>query len=531
MKKFLIILVSIIFLGFLLRTYNLTHFPIFGDEAIYIRWAQQMRDHPELRFVPLSDGKQPLFMWSIIPLLKIFDDPLVAGRAISAISGMGTMLGIFLLTFILFSKDIRRPDKELTSFKNVIQRSLNDNKSLSASLLAAFLYAVSPFSVFFDRIALVDSMLAMFGVWSLIFALLTVIYLRLDTAILTGFALGGALLTKSPAVFFAILLPAVAVFRLAKDKSVDFFDRNLIFTVPLFVFAYIISYGLYNILRLGPNFHMLESRTLDYVYPYNHIFTSPLDPFLPFLHRTYQYFLILGPGIVLLLSLFGIYKLFKENKAALLVLLIWFLIPIFIVAQYSQTMTARYVYFAVPYIFILASTIVYYKGYLSKVMYFGVFVIVLLAFRWHWYYHFDLFALNLPQSERSGYLQEWTSGIGISQIAEHIKNEKINNPEKEMLIGAEGYFGTLPQGLDIYLYKIPGVEVIGIGVGIEEIPEKLLLARESGKSIYLVVNNDRVGAEFDPESLSDDKLILINEYPKLERDDGSVQKLQFFKLE
>src|SRR3989344_5804660 len=64
------ILILILALG--LRLYNLTYLPIFADEAIYIRWAQIMQAESTLRFLPLSDGKQPLFMWGMIPFLKIF---------------------------------------------------------------------------------------------------------------------------------------------------------------------------------------------------------------------------------------------------------------------------------------------------------------------------------------------------------------------------------------------------------------------------------------------------------------------------
>jgi len=49
------ILVGIIFIGFFLRIFRLTFLPVFGDEAIYIRWAQVMRAEPTLRFLPLSD--------------------------------------------------------------------------------------------------------------------------------------------------------------------------------------------------------------------------------------------------------------------------------------------------------------------------------------------------------------------------------------------------------------------------------------------------------------------------------------------
>ncbi len=165
-----------------LRVYNLTLLPVFGDEAIYIRWSQVMGAEPGLRFLPQSDGKQPLFMWVLMFLVRRFSDPLLIGRATSVFYGMGTLLGIFALTYYLF-------------------------KSKKAALIAAVFWAISPFAVFFDRMALVDSMLTMFGVWILFFASITARRLRLDTALLAGFALGGALLTKSPAIFFALMIP------------------------------------------------------------------------------------------------------------------------------------------------------------------------------------------------------------------------------------------------------------------------------------------------------------------------------------
>ena len=55
--------IGIIIVFFLFRLINLTILPIFADEAIYIRWSQVMKAEPTLRFLPLSDGKQPLFVW------------------------------------------------------------------------------------------------------------------------------------------------------------------------------------------------------------------------------------------------------------------------------------------------------------------------------------------------------------------------------------------------------------------------------------------------------------------------------------
>ena len=69
----------ILLLAAALRLWNLNSLPIFADESIYVRWAQVMRAEPSLRFLPLSAGKQPFYMWLMIPALKLFTDPLLAG--------------------------------------------------------------------------------------------------------------------------------------------------------------------------------------------------------------------------------------------------------------------------------------------------------------------------------------------------------------------------------------------------------------------------------------------------------------------
>jgi predicted membrane-bound mannosyltransferase len=102
-----------------LRSHNLTRLPVFVDEAIYVRWSQVMRAESTLRFLPLSDGKQPLFMWITIPFLKVFSDPLMAGRFVSVMTGMATLVGVAYLSYLLF-------------------------KSKKLSLISAFLFAIIP---------------------------------------------------------------------------------------------------------------------------------------------------------------------------------------------------------------------------------------------------------------------------------------------------------------------------------------------------------------------------------------------------
>ncbi len=86
MKKFLkqwkwVIIVGfgILLTSFLIRLYHLTLLPVFADEAIYIRWSQIMSREPTLRFLPLSDGKQPFYMWILMFYLTLIGHGLLKG--------------------------------------------------------------------------------------------------------------------------------------------------------------------------------------------------------------------------------------------------------------------------------------------------------------------------------------------------------------------------------------------------------------------------------------------------------------------
>src|SRR4030042_4520762 len=490
-KKVILIFLLVLVLSFSLRFTRVIFEkqPIFGDEAIYLRWSQIIRSEPSLRFGPQSDGKQPLFMWATIPLLKIFDDPMIAGRMLSVYTGVVTTAGIVILALLLF-------------------------KSKSIALTAGFIHAISPFSVFFDSMALADSMLSMFGVWSLVFAVITIKRTRLDAAMLSGFALGGALLTKSPATFFAVFLPLTLILSKWPRKIKEKFGRLSVF-VFLFTFTYAIAYGMYNILRLGPNFHMISIRNQDYVYSFSHLFESPFDPLLPFLNRILEYFWIMGPGVYLPLFSVGVWNGIKRFNKETLFLLVLGVVPILTVAEFSKTMTARYIYFTLPYLFILTaygiSLFVFSKNenlalfrsdFFKKV----VLVLFIVFIGYSVILNFQFLtkpqAANLPRGERSGYFEEWTSGYGIKEASKTIRREYNNNPDQKIVVGTEGYFGTLPDGLQIYLNDIPKVTIIGVGVDLTDVPQSLRDSANFGNKTYFLINSTRLKTNYNKLDLN-----------------------------
>jgi 4-amino-4-deoxy-L-arabinose transferase-like glycosyltransferase len=500
-KRILIIGIGILLLAFILRIYRLTALPIFVDEAIYIRWAQVMRAEETLRFLPLSDGKQPLFMWSVIPFLKLFADPLFAGRFTSVLTGLATVVGVFLVGKLLF-------------------------KSKRVGFLAAVIYAISPFSVFFDRMALVDSMLAAFGIWTFYFMMQAVTKMTLDYFLLAGFSLGGALLTKSPALFFSLLLPSTWIFsnfpKGAKARGI-----HLLKLVMMTLSTYLVGYAMVNILRLGPNFHLLSSRNLDYVYPISHILASPLSPLLSHLNATKEYFWLLGPSTLLILPIVSLVLVFRKYPKQIILLSLWLFGPLFAVTQFAKVFTARYILFVLPFAVIMASGSLLIKaGFWKKIM-----TILLMVFFLHslfvdFYLLTDIEAAKLPRSERSGYLEEWTVGTGIKEVSQYLKERHSQFPQERIVVGTEGYFGTLPDGLQIYLNDTPEIIVTGIGLGIDRVPQPLVESKNSGNKTYLLVNSTRLLTSADKLGLT-----LISAYPKAVKPDGFRESLLLFEVE
>ena len=487
--KWILGLFFVLLVAFGLRVYHLTILPFFADEAIYIRWSQIMASEPTLRFLPLSDGKQPLFMWILMFFVKRMSDPLFAGRLLSAVSGIGSIIGLFLLTYYIF-------------------------KSRLSALFASILWAVSPLSLFFDRMALVDSMLTCFGIWTLFLSLVTADYLRLDLAMITGFVLGFAGLTKSPALFFAALIP-VAVILLKKPK-------NLLKYAGLLAVTYIIAFAMYNIQRLGPNFALLTSRTEDYVFPFSRILTYPTDPIRYNLPTTFSWLFAMGPFGLMLLALIGLIVNFKKHPKYILILGAWFLAPLIYEAEFTKSFTLRYILFLAPPLYVFAASA--FNKMSGKWKYLTALALIIFVVQAG---VFDYFLLtspekaNFPLRERMGYFQEWTSGIGIKQVADYIRNKHNENSSKRIIIGTEGYFGTLPDGLEMYIQDLPNVVVVGTGLAISKIPEPLVESKLAGNTTYLVVNKSRLAV--DPKKLD---VTLIESFKKEPRSPGTMEYAQ-----
>ncbi|MFH1864188.1 MAG: hypothetical protein ABIJ85_04810, partial [bacterium] len=276
-------------------------------------------------------------------------------------------------------------------------------------------------------------------------------------------------------------------------------------------------------------------RNQDYVFPINHLWTNFKDPLIPHLKDFIAWFWMMGPSLILPMALLGVFFGFKKYFKEILLLSGWFLFPILVQSEFAKVFTARYIFFALPYLFVLSGVVFLTKSRLiNKVAVLITIVIVFQAMK------FDIFLLtnpekaNLPRGERSGYLEEWTAGQGIKEVAEYLRVENAKNPNEQIVVGTEGYFGTLPDGLQMYLNDVPKIVIIGVGIDIRETPQSLIEALEAGNKTYLVINKSRFKGNADVQGFR-----LISSFPKLPRlidsreylIKGPQEVLLFYQLE
>lgn len=467
-----LILGIIIAIYFFIRCLNLTSLPVFGDEAIYVRWSQIIKSVDTLRFIPQTDGKQPLFMWLTALSLKLFE-PLVAGRIISVFAGAGTIIVLFLI---------------------------------SKSFLPSLIYLFLPFTFFFDRLATADTLLTFFGVTSLYLSLALAKKPRLDLAMILGAVLGFAWLTKSPAIYFVVL--SLLTFVVYNPKNIK--------KIYLPVLSALIAFFIYNILRLGPAFAQIAIRNRDYIWPLSEILKHPLDPLIPHLKdviNLYKYYI----SIPLLLSplLYFVFKKSIKFNKSVLIYFAWFILPLIANAAMAKVFTARYILFVIPYLVLLLA---HFLKPLTEKKYLIFLFLIFIPNLWQIYQiSFQPKNLKLPSTE-TGYVSGWTSGWGIKEVSVYlIERSKVAN----VIVGTEGAFGTLPDGLQIYTNNISQLTVFGVGLDITEIPEKLIDANNYGDEVYILFNSSR----FKLTSKEQDKLTLISRFSKPDNDSLLLYRL------
>jgi 4-amino-4-deoxy-L-arabinose transferase-like glycosyltransferase len=470
---------------FVTHVFGLTKLPVFADEAIYIRWTQLIMDDRErYAFFALNDGKTPLFMWLDVPLQHIITDQLAAGRWLSVLAG-ALQVGIFV----------------------ALGKALGFGRR--GQFLAGLASIGLPFWFFHHRMALLDGLLCFWLSLSwlaLLYSQQTKKLAAFGWLLLSGAAFGLALLTKIPAILFAPALVIAAGFTIIKSHG---FKLKALLTVSnlkiLWQLAVVFALGLsiFLILKLQPTFGQLFSRGGDFLYPINQLNFGRV--LLNIWHNGRDFLTVFGTylswgGLILLACSLLIPK--RHHRSLELILMtLAYLIPIMIM---GKVIYPRYLLpAAIPLTFAIIMAIENFILYIQATKDFNkkvptaVFLAVLCSqiisssLQFMLYAWFDPNQLTLTKSDQVQYLTEWSAGNGVAEVsAAALETAKTNS----ILVLTEGYFGTLPDGILLYLHNrnLHNLFVEGIGQPVLSVPEAMKLKAKNYDQVWLVVNSHRM---------------------------------------
>lgn len=415
------------------RLIHLTVLPIFTDEAIYIRWSQIGGNDAGWRFISLTDGKQPFFTWLVMASLRIFKDPLFAGRFVSIIAGALSIIGLYICSKEIFHKKY-------------------------IGLIASILYVISPFAYMYDRLAIYDAWVATFSIWNLYLAVLLIRRIRLDVALIFGLTLGMGMLNKTSAFFSLYLLPAtILLFDFTKKEKM----KRLVKWIGLCILAAGMSQMVYSILRLSPFFYIISQKDALFVYPLKEWLIHPFTFFQGNLHGLFDWlihYLTWPMCVAVIASLIFPKKHYVEK----LLLIGWWLAPFTALALFGKVLYPRFIFFMAMPLLILAAN--FFDWVLTSIRSTLVRWIILVACCFSsivlsCQMMVDIKTAPIPVSERGQYVSDWPSGWGTNEVVMFLKQESKNRP---VAVYTEGTFGLFPYALEIYLWENKNVEIHGL---------------------------------------------------------------------
>ncbi|HQO51532.1 MAG TPA: glycosyltransferase family 39 protein [Candidatus Woesebacteria bacterium] len=463
-----LIIALILLFYFAITLFRLNQLPVFADEAIYIRWTQLIIDDwQRYLFFPMNDGKTPLQMWLMIPFQFIFKNQLFAGRFLSVLVGAGNVVLIGLIS------------KEMTA---------GDRQKKFSQYIAMILTSILPFTFFHHRMALTDALLFLNLNCSFYFTLKYIKQPKITDLLLLILSFFLALFSKLSALLF---IPSLIVLILYANKlSWKSLLKNLIYIGAALAVAFLLFYSW----RFLPVFPQLFRRGSDFLYPVETLFHQEIfNIFLGNLNFFInQYAIYFGPGILIL----AIANFNKKNKKLLGLLVLMFLAFITPLALLGKIIYPRYLLPSSLFIILIASiNLANLLSAKEKIYHILagilIFLIVLHSGKFIFPSYFNIEQIPFSQADRVQYLEEWSSGQGIYDVSQLMLHTSQN---QSLAVATEGFFGTLPDGILMYLHRqnVNNLLVEGIGQPIHAIPDDFLTKAKNYESLWLVVNSHRI---------------------------------------
>lgn len=416
------------------RLGNLTIIPLFNDEANYIYWAKIIAETGKGWFITLTTGKPPVFLWLMVPFLRVLPakEYLLAARLPTVLSGMIGFWGIYQLTLLLF-------------------------QSKRMATVAALFYVLCPFILLYDRLAMFDSQLSAMLVWTVYSIVKTARTFQVKHAVMMGFFWGMALLSKPTAILFFGMAPIIFFLQIDRKELAKKFWR----VVNLVLVAFVIAFLLHGFLAVSTGFPLYLQRALEYTHNPSIAYTpSRMTIFLTNIADSVRWMWNFYTWPVFMLGACGLLFLGVRYRRTGLSLLALWAVPTLILAFFGGIYFPRYFLFTTPYFLIAGawffSFIISGKRLLGLLLLLGV---LLPAAKYDLALLTDPPAAPLPQLESWQYVTGYPNTYGFEPIYQYLDKQLQNGP---VTLFVQGSFSHFPHAFDLYYWGNKSVRIIEI---------------------------------------------------------------------
>lgn len=390
--------------------------------------------------------------WLTVIIIKVVQPVnfLAAGRLVAVGTGFLSLLGTYKLAHFLF-------------------------KSEKIALLSSLFYVLSPFALFYDRMALYDSLFSAGVVWSVYFTLKTAKTNKTTDAVFWGVALGLTHLTKATAIFFSVLTPLI------------YFVYGSKFKTRAVLVSFIVSQIAANFFFLSSGFFEYQTKALDHGPSISQLINKPLDLFFYNMVQTFSWLISYLTLPFLIISFAGLVFIFFKKFRTFLVFGLVLLPPIFAMCYFGREYFPRYLTFVIPFLAVSVSffllTIFKKRPGLAIAT---IFLISLPMLK------FDYAILGgpekapLPEIDKWQYVSGFPSGYGLKGSVLFLQ-KRVKSGER-MTIVTEGSYSHYPNAYHLYFWKYPNVTILERWP-LDKIDQELA---ELGKEtdLYLIFRDD-----------------------------------------
>lgn len=420
--------IAVIILFFVSRFTNLTIIPIFNDESTYIRYGIEQLVEPDHSPYSLLIGKEPMTPFLYALGTKVFHAVLFGARTISVIFGFLTFLGIYFVTKKLSNRN--------------------------AALIASFFYVILPFTLFFDRLALMDNAVCTVAVWSLYFCNRVMMDNKWWQVVLLGIVTGIGLWIKSSSLFY-IFLPFVGYVLYC------FFFKTIKISILInFLFSIVISGVIFLPLLVHPFYSTHSELMKQYTYPILSFLTFPVNLWIENFVKMFVWMINFLTPTGFLIGVVLLFYLAREKKYFLL--LIWFLLPLIYICLFAKLLTSRHILILTIPLIISAGTgmnLLVKKVKLVTAL-FAILIIpclfygVVLLFYPHKY---PTYFLSFAKFDLTQYFYSNSSGYGVIEAAKFLEAKAKKSKITVMLRDDSG---NPEDAVVMLLSKNPHVQIV-----------------------------------------------------------------------